>query len=174
MLRGHLPCRGLLCLQSRAQHAPSAKLNEKPEIRLHDAELRAIMRQVTPFYVAVCGKYSLFGRLCKGGISYKRGFVGYSPCQSCYISGMETRPYIAYYRVSTSDQGRSGLGLEAQQQAVNVFLHGHRDLIVESFTEIESGRKNDRPHLAAALDACWNTRRNTEGEERNGGPDNLQ
>ena len=67
---------------------------------------------------------------------------------------METRPYIAYYRISTSDQGRSGLGLEAQQQAVNVFLHGHRDLIVESFTEIESGRKNDRPHLAAALDAC--------------------
>ena len=67
---------------------------------------------------------------------------------------MKTRPYIAYYRVSTQRQGRSGLGLEAQQQAVNVFLHGHEELIIESFTEIESGRKNDRPQLAAALDAC--------------------
>jgi DNA invertase Pin-like site-specific DNA recombinase len=67
---------------------------------------------------------------------------------------METRRYIAYYRVSTSRQGRSGLGLEAQQQAVSVFLHGNRELIVKSFTEIESGRRNDRPQLAAALDAC--------------------
>ena len=67
---------------------------------------------------------------------------------------MKTRRYIAYFRVSTPRQGRSGLGLEAQQQAVNVFLHGHGELILESFTEIESGRKNDRPQLAAALDAC--------------------
>jgi DNA invertase Pin-like site-specific DNA recombinase len=67
---------------------------------------------------------------------------------------MKTRHYIAYFRVSTQRQGRSGLGLEAQQQAVTVFLHGHGELIIESFTEIESGRKNDRPQLAAALDAC--------------------
>jgi DNA invertase Pin-like site-specific DNA recombinase len=67
---------------------------------------------------------------------------------------MKTRRYIAYFRVSTPRQGRSGLGLEAQQQAVSVFLHGHGELIVERFTEIESGRKNDRPQLAAALDAC--------------------
>lgn len=67
---------------------------------------------------------------------------------------MKISPYIAYYRVSTPRQGRSGLGLEAQQQAVRVFLHGHGELIIESFTEIESGRKNDRPQLAAALDAC--------------------
>lgn len=67
---------------------------------------------------------------------------------------MKTRPYIAYFRVSTQRQGRSGLGLEAHQQAVNVFLHGHGELIIDSFTEIESGRKNDRPQLAAALDAC--------------------
>ena len=37
---------------------------------------------------------------------------------------MGLRPYIAYYRVSTDRQGRSGLGLEAQQQAVRSFLHG--------------------------------------------------
>jgi DNA invertase Pin-like site-specific DNA recombinase len=67
---------------------------------------------------------------------------------------MKTRPYIAYFRVSTTRQGRSGLGLEAQQQAVNVFLHGHGELIIESFTEIESGRRSDRPQLAAALEAC--------------------
>jgi DNA invertase Pin-like site-specific DNA recombinase len=67
---------------------------------------------------------------------------------------MKTRPYIAYFRVSTTRQGRSGLGLEAQQQAVSVFLHSHRELIIEDFTEIESGRRNDRPRLAAALEAC--------------------
>ncbi len=67
---------------------------------------------------------------------------------------MKTRPYIAYFCVSTPPQGRSGLGLEAQQQAVNVFLHGHGELILERFTEIESGRRNDRPQLAAALKAC--------------------
>jgi DNA invertase Pin-like site-specific DNA recombinase len=67
---------------------------------------------------------------------------------------MKTRPYIAYFRVSTPRQGKSGLGLEAQQQAVNVFLHRYEELILERFTEIESGRRNDRPQLAAALDAC--------------------
>ncbi len=67
--------------------------------------------------------------------------------------GMATPKYIAYYRVSTDRQGRSGLGLEAQQQAVCDFLAGRGEL-VEAFTEIESGRKNDRPQLAAALDAC--------------------
>jgi len=67
---------------------------------------------------------------------------------------MKTRPYIAYFRVSTTRQGRSGLGLEAQQQAVSVFLRGHRELIIEDFTEIESGRRSDRPQLVAALEAC--------------------
>ncbi len=66
---------------------------------------------------------------------------------------METPKFIAYYRVSTDRQGRSGLGLEVQQQAVCDFLAGRGELI-EAFTEIESGRKNDRSQLAAALDAC--------------------
>ncbi len=66
---------------------------------------------------------------------------------------METPKFIAYYRVSTDRQGRSGLGLEAQQQAVCDFLARRGD-IIESFTEIESGRKDDRPQLAAALDTC--------------------
>ena len=65
---------------------------------------------------------------------------------------METPKFIAYYRVSTDRQGRSGLGLEAQQQAVCDFLAEGEELI-KSFTEVESGRKNDRPQLTAALDA---------------------
>jgi DNA invertase Pin-like site-specific DNA recombinase len=64
---------------------------------------------------------------------------------------METPKFIAYYRVSTDRQGRSGLGLEAQRQAVCDFLAGRGEWI-ESFTEIESGRKNDRPQLADAID----------------------
>lgn len=64
--------------------------------------------------------------------------------------------YVAYYRVSTDRQGRSGLGLEAQQEAVRAFLAGKGWPPVAEFTEIESGRKSDqqRPQLAAALAAC--------------------
>lgn len=66
---------------------------------------------------------------------------------------METPKFIAYYRVSTDRQGRSGLGLEAQQQAVCDYLAGCGEL-TQSFTEVESTRKNDLPQLAAALEAC--------------------
>lgn len=57
--------------------------------------------------------------------------------------------YIAYYRVSTDRQGRSGLGLEAQREAVRRFA-GAATILAE-YTEIESGRKTDRVQLAAAL-----------------------
>jgi DNA invertase Pin-like site-specific DNA recombinase len=57
--------------------------------------------------------------------------------------------YIAYYRVSTDRQGRSGLGLEAQREAVRRFA-GQSPIHAE-YTEIESGRKTDRVQLAAAL-----------------------
>ncbi len=62
--------------------------------------------------------------------------------------------FIAYYRVSTDRQGKSGLGLEAQRQAVVDYLDGGRWELVGEHTEIESGRRNDRPELAKALDAC--------------------
>ena len=61
--------------------------------------------------------------------------------------------YVAYYRVSTDKQGRSGLGLEAQRDAVKRFIR-EGDRILVDFTEVESGKVRARPQLAAALDAC--------------------
>src|SRR4051812_19928828 len=58
---------------------------------------------------------------------------------------------VAYYRVSTQKQGTSGLGLEAQQETVTKFAKQTNDIIVRDFTEIESGRLNERPQLEAAL-----------------------
>jgi DNA invertase Pin-like site-specific DNA recombinase len=61
---------------------------------------------------------------------------------------------VAYYRVSTKKQEKSGLGLEAQQHSVREHLkNGGRSLVAE-FTEIESGKKPDRPKLAEALKLC--------------------
>ncbi|RYE51685.1 MAG: recombinase family protein [Hyphomicrobiales bacterium] len=61
--------------------------------------------------------------------------------------------FIAYCRVSTDRQGRSGLGLDAQRAAVASFMVSRGELSSE-FVEIESGRKNDRPQLTAALEQC--------------------
>jgi len=62
--------------------------------------------------------------------------------------------FVAYYRVSTDRQGRSGLGLEAQQRAVAEFLLGESGEVVSEFTEVESGRRADRPELERAMTAC--------------------
>jgi DNA invertase Pin-like site-specific DNA recombinase len=62
--------------------------------------------------------------------------------------------FIAYYRVSTERQGRSGLGLEAQRKAVELYLNGGNWRIVAEFTEVESGRRSDRPELDKALSAA--------------------
>jgi DNA invertase Pin-like site-specific DNA recombinase len=64
-------------------------------------------------------------------------------------------PFVAYYRVSTTRQGQSGLGLDAQRQAVCDYLGGRPDhLLIAEYTEIESGKRTDRPELQAALAAC--------------------
>src|SRR5277367_4199142 len=62
--------------------------------------------------------------------------------------------FVAYYRVSTAKQGASGLGLEAQQESVRSYLNGGRWKMVDEVTEIESGKRNDRPALASALSLC--------------------
>ncbi len=67
---------------------------------------------------------------------------------------MSTGRFIAYYRVSTATQGRSGLGVEAQQAAVRAFLNGGSWKLLGEFTEVESGANNARPELGKALNAC--------------------
>jgi DNA invertase Pin-like site-specific DNA recombinase len=64
----------------------------------------------------------------------------------------EPQRYIAYYRVSTVRQGRSGLGIEAQRRAVSDHLKGAK--LISEFTEVESGHRTGRPRLAEALSAC--------------------
>jgi DNA invertase Pin-like site-specific DNA recombinase len=65
------------------------------------------------------------------------------------------KPLIAYCRVSTREQGRSGLGLEAQHVAVATFAQAEGFEVVAEFVEIETGKGSDaldrRPQLAAAL-----------------------
>ena len=67
-------------------------------------------------------------------------------------------PLVAYYRVSTQKQGRSGLGLEAQRKAVASFAEAEGFTIIAEFTEIETGKGSDaldrRPELKAALKAA--------------------
>jgi DNA invertase Pin-like site-specific DNA recombinase len=62
--------------------------------------------------------------------------------------------FIAYYRVSTDKQGRSGLGLEAQRAAVAHYLGSVGGTLLAEFTEVETGKRNDRPELQKALAAC--------------------
>lgn len=65
------------------------------------------------------------------------------------------QPVIAYYRVSTKRQGKSGLGLEAQQQAVNRFIEANDFLLIDEFVEVGSGRRNFYKHqLKAAITEC--------------------
>jgi DNA invertase Pin-like site-specific DNA recombinase len=59
--------------------------------------------------------------------------------------------FISYLRVSTDKQGKSGLGIEAQREAVAGYLNGGRWTLSAEYVETESGRRSDRPKLAAAL-----------------------
>lgn len=67
-------------------------------------------------------------------------------------------PCIAYLRVSTQRQGQSGLGIEAQREAVEQYAARVSEPILATYTEIESGAQKDRPELAAALKECRRTR----------------
>lgn len=68
---------------------------------------------------------------------------------------MANGKFVSYLRVSTQRQGRSGLGLEAQRQAVADYLNGGSWQLVAEHVEVESGKDDgNRPQLAAALAAC--------------------
>ncbi len=62
--------------------------------------------------------------------------------------------YIAYYRVSTQKQGADGLGISAQQTTVREWLKSHGGVLLEEFTEVESGRKVNRVELQKAITDC--------------------
>ena len=64
---------------------------------------------------------------------------------------MHTR-YVAYYRVSTQKQGRSGLGLDAQKQSVQDFISQYQGKLIAEYTEVESGKNSNRPVFKEAAD----------------------
>ena len=62
--------------------------------------------------------------------------------------------YVAYYRVSTREQEKCHLGLDAQRDAVLKYIANNGNHIIAEFTEVESGKKNKRPELSKAIDLC--------------------
>lgn len=69
---------------------------------------------------------------------------------------MNNKKYIGYYRVSTIRQGKSGLGLESQRQSVQAFVN-QGDIMLSEYTDVESGKNNNRPNLTKALQECKET-----------------
>ena len=67
------------------------------------------------------------------------------------------RTFVSYLRVSTDKQGRSGLGLEAQQAAIAAFIRPGDRLLAPPYIEVESGKNSARPELRAALNHCRRT-----------------
>lgn len=68
--------------------------------------------------------------------------------------------FVLYYRVSTKEQGKSGLGLDAQETDLQIFLDQFAETpfeVIASFTDIQSGADNERPELVKALDLCRKT-----------------
>src|SRR5215469_434135 len=95
-----------------------------------------------------------------GGWSVKKtannSFDKISNYQSVNMGGHTAHrgKFVAYFRVSTDKQGRSGLGLDAQRKAVRDYLNGGTWSLIGDFTEVESGKRNERPELVKALAAC--------------------
>lgn len=65
--------------------------------------------------------------------------------------------YVTYRRVSTKEQGRSGLGLQAQERDIRLFLENYSEEpyeVIAEFTDVQSGSDNDRPELLRAIEAA--------------------
>lgn len=75
-----------------------------------------------------------------------------SPTGAAGASSVPT--FVSYVRVSTDAQGASGLGLEAQRDAIDRHVRQAGGKVVAEFQEIESGKRNDRPVMAKAIAAC--------------------
>ena len=95
--------------------------------------------------------------------AFKGQYVRFASCHTLVKNSPEMGTWmpsrsIAYFRVSTERQGRSGLGLEAQCERCSSFAAQNGMEIVSSFTEVETGKGSDalerRPQLAAALAAA--------------------
>jgi len=69
---------------------------------------------------------------------------------ACYDECMNTK-LIAYIRVSTAKQGQSGLGMEGQQTAIAAYAKSVGGEVVQTYVEVESGKRSDRPQLAKAI-----------------------
>ena len=67
---------------------------------------------------------------------------------------MAGRLAVGLYRVSTAEQGQSGLGLEAQQAAVRAFAAAQGWVLVAEHSDIASGKDDLRPGFQAALARC--------------------
>lgn len=70
---------------------------------------------------------------------------------------MANGKFIAYLRVSTGRQGKSGLGLEAQRQVIQDYVRRNNWSLLHEFVEIESGKNDERVELRKALEACQRT-----------------
>lgn len=67
---------------------------------------------------------------------------------------MASGKHVAYFRVSTAKQGKSGLGVDAQRKAVADYLNGGEWTLIGEFVEVESGKLDQRPKLEQALALC--------------------
>jgi DNA invertase Pin-like site-specific DNA recombinase len=77
-----------------------------------------------------------------------------NPQKSAASGSPARRRFVVYLRVSTERQGRSGLGLDAQREAVARFVAGSGGQVIAEYVEVESGKNNARPKLNEALAAC--------------------
>lgn len=84
-------------------------------------------------------------------MSLHHGLTTVKPWCKVREEGQFMQKFVAYYRVSTKRQGKSGLGLEAQREAVARHIAAHGGKLVAEYVEVESGKLKDRPQLAAAL-----------------------